>query len=241
MGCIYGIRNDITLKWYIGKCVRNVIDRKRAHFRGYGNKPLYNAIKKHGAENFTFHILLDGIIADALPNYEIEYIKAFNSKIPHGYNLTDGGEGALNPTQETIEKRVKHRRGVPRPKEVCDKISASHIGIRPNAETRAKQSAAKKGKSSHMKGKKHKKESKAKMSAAKLGKPMSEETRKKISNTLSGVPKTPYSEPAKELYLSLPPDLSIPEKRKVIREKYSGLVEKSTVYYWVKKWQSESD
>ena len=45
-----------------------------------------------------------------------------------------------------------------------------------------------------------------------------------------------YSESAKELFFSLPPSMDIAEKRKVIREKYSGLVDKSTVYNWVKKW-----
>ena len=51
---------------------------------------------------------------------------------------------------------------------------------------------------------------------------------------------TPYSESAKEFFFSLPEKMPLPEKRKIIREKYSGLVDKTTTYNWVKKWTGVS-
>ena len=45
-------------------------------------------------------------------------------------NCTEGGDGALGckQTKEMVEKRAEKIRGVPRPQEVRDKISKSHMG-----------------------------------------------------------------------------------------------------------------
>ena len=106
MGCIYGIRNEVNHKWYIGKCSGDAEKtRKHDHFRGYGNKPLYSAIKKYGAEKFSFHFLLDGVLPEFLNMYEIEYIAKYNSVAPNGYNLTLGGEG-VKASDETRRKII---------------------------------------------------------------------------------------------------------------------------------------
>lgn len=62
------------------------------------------------------------------------------------------------------------KKGIPRPLEVRDKISKSHLGIKPNAETRVKMSLAKKGKPNLKNiGRKHTEEAKLKNSIAHRG------------------------------------------------------------------------
>ena len=44
---------------------------------------------------------------------------------------------------------------------------------------------------------------------------------------------------AHEIFLSLPPDMDLKEKRKFLRDKFAGTVHDSTIRRWTKKWQSE--
>jgi very-short-patch-repair endonuclease len=67
------------------------------------------------------------------------------------------------------------------------KISASKMGHAVSAETRAKISAAHKGRPGH----KHTADAKAKISAAKIGHSVSQETREKISRSLTGTTHAP--------------------------------------------------
>lgn len=90
MGCIYMFQNQVNSMVYIGKCQGNVKKRYNAHLRGDGNKPLKDAIDRHGIENFTFEILHDGILGEFLSFYEKEEIKRYNSVEPNGYNQTTG-------------------------------------------------------------------------------------------------------------------------------------------------------
>ena len=76
------------------------------------------AIAKYGWENFTVEVL-ETCLVSKLNECEIFFIAALNTKAPNGYNLTGGGDTAIN-------------------------ISA---------ESRARMSAAKKGKTSNRKGK----------------------------------------------------------------------------------------
>ena len=40
---------------------------------------------------------------------EIFWIAKLNTKVPNGYNLTDGGEGLVNPSDETRAKMSANR------------------------------------------------------------------------------------------------------------------------------------
>ena len=61
------------------------------------------------------------------------------------HNRTDGGEGASNPSPETIEKRVSNFRGIPRSEKIRKKISASHKGKVMSDESRKKMSENNRG------------------------------------------------------------------------------------------------
>ena len=92
---IYIITNNINKKVYIGQ-TNDPKRREREHFSfGYIKdekevKILYSAMIKYGIESFNF-----SIIEGPLENYndrEKFWIKYYNSLIPNGYNMTEGGE-----------------------------------------------------------------------------------------------------------------------------------------------------
>jgi len=97
MGYIYKITNIITNKCYIGETKQsNPESRWKEHKNtiknGVGCPALKDAVKKYGIENFKFEILIICFDEDRY-KYEIEYIKKYNSIVPNGYNILEGGPG----------------------------------------------------------------------------------------------------------------------------------------------------
>lgn len=120
-GSIYCITNLLNNKKYIGQTSKLYLSQRWCEHKlnakngvsGY----LYNAIRKYGEENFQFKVLLHKIPLDKLNFYETLWIAKMNTKVPYGYNLTDGGEGTrgvtpwnkgIPRTQETINKIKQH-------------------------------------------------------------------------------------------------------------------------------------
>ena len=125
-------------------------------------------------------------------------------------NLTDGGEGPSNPSQETRRKMSKSKKGKKHTEETKRKMSASRIGdkcywfgkkgegtpwygkVGPNKgkifseETKRKISEATKGKNNPMYGKIFSKEHRLKISEANTGKKHTEETKRKMSDSGQG-------------------------------------------------------
>lgn len=92
-------------------------------------------------------------------------------------NLTDGGEGMENPSQETRMKlsesrkgEKNHKYGKPTPKDTCEKISKTLTGRKLPEETCVKMSESRTGDKHPMYNKKHKNSSKQKMRTQKIGK-----------------------------------------------------------------------
>lgn len=116
MSCgIYGIRNDINHKWYIGQ-VKDIETRnkneKRNIERGYihpdksANLHFNRAIAKYGAKAFSFHII--ELCAEELLNAKEQYyIRKYNSLSPTGYNLTEGGTSGTKGYKFTEEQKAK--------------------------------------------------------------------------------------------------------------------------------------
>ena len=229
MGCIYGIRNEVNHKWYIGKCKRDPEKRRREHFNGIGSQVLKDAIAKYGDDNFSFHILHDGIIPELLDSYEIEAIAKHNS-FTNGYNLTIGGEGfSGGPMSEEHKEKISNAlRGKPLSKERREKISKANLG-----------------KSGSMKGKSHSEETKQKISAAKTGKRHTKEARENMSRSRKGrttwnkgVPahnRSPFYTPVHNLFISLPPNMSVSEKRETLRKEFPD-VHRKRINQWVRDW-----
>lgn len=94
---IYFIINQITQERYVGQTT-NFTRRKGEHFskleyNEHPNPKLQNAYNKYGKENFIIQkICFDDITKEELDDWEIYYIKKYNS-YNNGYNLTEGGTG----------------------------------------------------------------------------------------------------------------------------------------------------
>lgn len=98
---------------YIGQTTQADPNRRwRSHIRSvkYGNgcPVLSNAIKKYGIHNFKFEIIII-CFDDDINYYEKEYIKKFNTLVPNGYNIHEGGVlgGMFKGHQHTDETKQK--------------------------------------------------------------------------------------------------------------------------------------
>ena len=262
MGSIYKITNTVNGKAYIGQTIHDAVKgRINDHLNQTqnGSRMIKRAIKKYGKASFTYEILHDGIIPEFLDDLEIEAITKFNTVAPNGYNLTTGGNSGGLPSEQTRRKISEALKGKPLSEAHRRKISEANTGEknpqwgRPawnkgkpcSSETRRKLSEAHKGKTlSEAHRRKH--------SEALKGKPLSEAHRRKISETLKGrtlsgehrrklseTQETPERTAARTLFFSLPPDMALKEKRRLLYKKITG-VHRSTIRRWVRQWQSQS-
>ena len=220
-GVIYKIVCTISSKIYVGKTKQKLDTRMTQHKYDSrkGSPGIGAAIRKYGWENFTIEIIEECLL-ESLDEREIFWIAELNSKAPNGYNLTDGGEGLVNPSEETRAKMSANRPdisgeknpnyGKKTPPEVCAKISAFNKGKtkgkkrKPlSEEHKAKVSANHtdvSGEKNPNYGKKTPPEVCAKISTANKGKPSprkgkkhSLETRAKISAAKKGKKGKPHS------------------------------------------------
>ena len=115
--------------------------------------------------------------------------------------------------------------------EAKQKMSESHK--RP--EVRQKHSEATKGENNPMYGKRHSDEAKQKMSESRKGKSRSAETKRKISEAQ----RIPEYNLAREFFLSLPTDMALAEKRRLLYQKFIS-VHRATIRRWTAKWTKDS-
>lgn len=114
---IYCYTNEVNGKKYIGQSV-NIEGRHKAHKNNANCKtcneyytPFSQAIRKYGFDKFHFQILATDIENKEILNLlESYYIDLYNSKIPRGYNQTDGGDSKRRWTEEE-KKNFSFQRG----------------------------------------------------------------------------------------------------------------------------------
>jgi len=140
-------------KAYIGITKKTAVHRLNQHktmLRGGKHTALYNAWRKHCEPK----LVVLAIVEDYdLAETEIRAIKVFNTLVPNGYNMTEGGQ-----TSPSLSPSAKL------------KMSLAKLG-KPNASVAASN-----------KRREYSKETKVKMSAAAKGRVCSEITRSKISS-----------------------------------------------------------
>lgn len=121
-------------KSYIGQTTRpNLRINEHVNLANHGScLPFHKAIRKYGIGLFSYTVLCT-INAFSkkerkhlLDEAEVYYINKFNSKVPLGYNVANGGEG---------NSGIKHS------KKTRMKMSKSHIGLKHSDSTRAKMSS----------------------------------------------------------------------------------------------------
>jgi len=150
---IYKIVNKLNNKYYVGSSIkpqkRWISHKKCLNDKTHHNDYLQNAWIKYGCDNFIF------IIEKSLPSNttEEELLKEEQiyldtaSKDSLSYNLTFvANRPTMYMSDYSKKKHSDSLKKVPRTKEWKEKISKSHIGIRPTILTLQKMSLAKKGK-----------------------------------------------------------------------------------------------
>lgn len=138
---IYGIRNLINGKIYVGKTGMNFGDRWDSHRSllnsgKHDNQHLQRAWNKYGQENFEFIVLEDCEI-DKLSELEKHYIKSYKD-MGLAYNIHDGGDEGYNlgkhlsdETKRKIgEKNRVNGLGRKVSDETKEKMSKSHTGMK---------------------------------------------------------------------------------------------------------------
>lgn len=98
MGYIYLITNKINNKKYVGKTIHSIEKRWKEHIRDSKKekceiRPLYRAIRKYGAENFSIKEIDTGQ-GEELSDKEQYWIQHYNT-YEDGYNATLGGDGKI--------------------------------------------------------------------------------------------------------------------------------------------------
>ena len=131
MAFIYVITNEINQKQYVGKT--NQIDpsvRFQEHIRLFqkgwvGKRPLYNAFKKYGIDNFSFTIL-EEVSSTEASQKEIDWISKLNTYGSSGYNATLGGDGS---SYLDYQKIIKDYKKVGNQNEVARMNDCSYLSV----------------------------------------------------------------------------------------------------------------
>ena len=100
---LYKISFSTTHKIYIGISSRSAKKRLSAHTAPSTKSLIATAIRKHG--NPILEVLYETDNWEELCSKEVEYIAAYNSTAPNGYNISLGGEGSLGVTKSEETRR----------------------------------------------------------------------------------------------------------------------------------------
>lgn len=122
---IYLVKNQQNKIVYIGQQIGT---KSIEEYKGSGLL-LNRAYKKYG-EDFFKREIIEYCSVDELNDKEKLYIKQYNTKFPHGYNLTDGGDGMKGYQYDTNQKQniSKAKIGQKYPKEHGEKIRQAKLG-----------------------------------------------------------------------------------------------------------------
>lgn len=117
MGYIYKITNKSNQKVYIGQTIKERPTDRYSQHRYLANHPeqergigyLHRAMAKEGLDNFSFEIV-EEVNNDLLNDREQYWIVYYNSLVPNGYNITEGGAGTIGHSRpQTLEEREKRK------------------------------------------------------------------------------------------------------------------------------------
>lgn len=120
---IYGYKNKLNNKWYIGQTqykpsARSGIDGKKYLEKNKNGDFIHSkfapAIEKYGWENFELNILFEAKTFIEANIKEKEFIEIYNS-VNEGYNCTYGGQDFHIFSEESCKKRSESRKGSKNP------------------------------------------------------------------------------------------------------------------------------
>ena len=207
-GVVYRLVNKQTGQSYVGKTF-NLRHRLNGHKTAANNvgktknegQPIVHAIRELGFDAFDVEVLYESEdlenkkeLDNLLNEKEIYFIEKYDS-IANGYNRTKGGAGMLGfkPTEKTMEAIKKANTGRVYSEEYRNKCQERQRKIWEDPNLRKKYSERFSGKGNPMYG--------IRLTGEKnhnYGKPMSEETKRKLSEAKKGKPRPPVSEATKQ-------------------------------------------
>lgn len=185
----------ITDKAYIGISSKTAAQRFKEHAASRKKYPIVQALKKYGPENALLEVIERFDCFDALYAAEQAAILRYGTKSPDGYNLTDGGKGTFGlPASEARKLKISvANKGRKVSLETRRKIGKSNVGRDMSAQVAA-MARANKGRKRSLEtseklrdvwtGRKHTEAAKAKMSESAGKRRASEETRRKMSESI---------------------------------------------------------
>lgn len=115
---VYKITNLINNKIYIGITKRDPKIRLNEHFSNK-NELLYKAKEKYSKNNFLLEIVESNISEDMIDEKERYYIQLYNSLVPNGYNLSQGGFSNKSISEQGKQKLREYNLGINNPR--CNK------------------------------------------------------------------------------------------------------------------------
>ncbi len=106
---VYLVTNTVNGKMYVGQTSHTLERRWYEHVKASTSKRLWlvhKAIAKNGKEKFSIEALHTCESKEEMDFVEMFYISFLNTRVPNGYNLTDGGDGlkGYKPSEETRRK-----------------------------------------------------------------------------------------------------------------------------------------
>jgi group I intron endonuclease len=101
---IYKIENNINGKIYIGLTTKDLSKRIAGHI-AENKSYIQKALNKYGLQSFTVSVIDSAESREILCEKEKYWIQHYGCKAPNGYNLTDGGDGLINPS-EIVRNRI---------------------------------------------------------------------------------------------------------------------------------------
>lgn len=108
---LYLITNKINNKKYIGQTKQNLKNRFNGHktkAKNGSNLILHNAIRKYGVENFEIILLETTDNLETCNFRETNLIKEYNTLIPNGYNMIEGGCNTISKKGFKISDKHKN-------------------------------------------------------------------------------------------------------------------------------------
>lgn len=134
-GIIYLVTNLANGKRYVGQTVQRLSMRKWVHLReAASGSPFafHRAIRRYGDASFKWEEMAT-VPARELDSYEVAYIAMIGSRVPNGYNMTDGGDGGAsvwaNKTRAEREawvRRIKRAVGTTAHRSRCSQRMVKH-------------------------------------------------------------------------------------------------------------------
>jgi group I intron endonuclease len=181
LALVYILKNKINNKCYVGQTIQKINNRIDQHVSASynGGKQLINyAIKKYGINNFKIETMDCKGGQESLNKLECDIIQKFNSMIPFGYNLKNGGHHGKYSKESKL------------------KMSKSHEGVKLSEKHKKSIGKALKGKCAGKNhwayGKKQTEEIKKKRIESRAWYKHSENTKRKLSNLKMGTKNPMY-------------------------------------------------